>query len=113
MQLQSYLMLKDSVSILAPSAVSNGQQPKRRKLSTVKDQAMREAFIGMLAQATNDEHPNPLKFTSFKTLESELAVRGLRINFEGDWTWSKFEDAYKSKSYSVDNRSDQGQQDYN
>ncbi|KAJ8097157.1 hypothetical protein POJ06DRAFT_271526 [Lipomyces tetrasporus] len=97
MQLQSYLVLKDSISVLAPSTISNGQQPKRPKLSTVKDQAMREAFNNVLAQATNEKHPNPLKFTSFKTLECELASRGFKINFEGDWSWANFENAYKSK----------------
>ncbi|KAK9260633.1 hypothetical protein V1519DRAFT_187165 [Lipomyces tetrasporus] len=90
-----------SVSVLAPPTFSNGHQPKRPKLSTVKDQAMRESFNSVLAQATNDKHPNPLKFTSFKTIESELANGGFKINFDGDWSWSNFETAYKSRSISA------------
>ncbi|KAK9488755.1 hypothetical protein V1527DRAFT_448766 [Lipomyces starkeyi] len=80
------------ISILAPTATNGPQHTKRAKLSAVKEKAMREAFKNCsVAQAANAEHPNPLRFRSLKTLESELAGRGFRLQFEGDWTWITFE----------------------
>ncbi|KAK9334202.1 hypothetical protein V1521DRAFT_443553, partial [Lipomyces starkeyi] len=48
MQLDSYFTLKDSVSILAPTATNGPQPTKRAKLSAVKEKAMREAFKKLL-----------------------------------------------------------------
>ncbi|KAK9233694.1 hypothetical protein V1525DRAFT_415709 [Lipomyces kononenkoae] len=96
-QLNSYLALKDS-GVLPPTILSDAPQAKRMKPSIVKDRAMREAFNKLLAQATNQDHPDPLQFRSFNTLESELANRGFKLNFEANWTWTTFQQAYKCKS---------------
>ncbi|KAK9328067.1 hypothetical protein V1520DRAFT_328598 [Lipomyces starkeyi] len=105
----SYFTLKDSVIvfILAPTATNGPQPTKSPKLSAVKEKAMREAFKKLLAQATDAEHADPLQFRSLKTLESELAGRGFRLQFEGDWTWTTFESAYKSKSTTAEMKNEE------